>query len=588
MAHSSPSLLSRLSPLPLAQPTSEKLSHQETKLSNSRENLPFQLANASRSPGERSGGLAIAHAALRAASGEAAGQAFLSTSSSPKSHSSISRSYLSTSKSSPSYPIGSSDARARPISSAGRNTASSRWAPVNLSPQTPRSKPSHSVSRGFTPTDSATAPTQPSTSPALNQIEAMLSQLRTGSPSKSSSSSPPFSRSFQPVPPKQSESASTLSSPSLDKTPSLLSASLTSGLHTEKISNTSQKMSQRSTESSKRPALGGKSRWARDSDEEPELVEIPRIMKQESVIEQKGETAGDAVGEGGKAEGGEVEEGAKEEPELGSTANASSRSVAGEVGSVPTETLSISDSASSPPSPSFAIQVEHHHIDWAEDNDDELPDLDDWGIEAFSPVPAPLPDLVPATNIRTHTLPSPLPSVSFVPDRPKHRRKKSSSIKPSSVSPPTIQPVKPKPAKPTARLFESARAATVGNGTTLAPPHLSKQPPPHQQPRPRSEQLSTSQSHPAAATRETSWRNTSGPSPALFAKLSGLPSIAREGGRESRRSRGGRSRTSTADKVITATTAEKEKEKDKGSEEKWETVKKGGKGGGGSQTSRWA
>ncbi|GAA5980461.1 hypothetical protein JCM5350_001507 [Sporobolomyces pararoseus] len=558
-----PSLLSRLSPLPI----------------DSRQPPPSDHPLLNNSPRERSN------------------EAQLSSSVSSNHSHSLSKSQTSRSFSSPkkgkfggpgSHLSSLPDEvlqRALPIPPS-RSTNSSRWA------SSPPSR-THTVKKGFSPLLQATNPssspppissTSPSTSPALQQIETMLSQLRTvGSPSKTSVSSSPSNRNhLASTSPMKSPNKSFLSSSRSPARPdSFLSRSPSNGL----------------TDGMKRPALGGKSRWARDSDEEPEPVELPK----------KESTNHTAVVEKGVKPG--VVEERVEAPRVGVETE--------EKVVVPQDAA---ESTTVPSSPAFEpSHVAPFHIDWAEDEEDALPDLDDWGVTTESFIPPSQPE----TDV---TIPEPplsptLSTTSTMSNRSKRNRRRNSAN--SSTHPPPPLPSdhpssrfsQTRPPKPvTNRLFNSARAAALppppaspAPNSTAPPPHSAKQTPPHQKHRPSALDPALHKVHPSEAP-DSNWRAKGpGPSPALFSKLSGMRPVNGAGGGgggatpnggkapgeggNSRRSRRGRSRTSSAagtgseKKTFppSTTTTNTEKSKEGNAGEGWTKV-----GGGGTHSSRWA
>ncbi|GAA6062866.1 hypothetical protein JCM10212_000788 [Sporobolomyces blumeae] len=627
--NTAPSLLSRLSPLPIGNATPPSRADppsNRSQLSRSRETPPHLLGSSPSTPSQRNGGLAIAHAAVRAASGEAAGQAFLSTSSSPnqsqfgpRSGSSVSRSFSSPKKGSWSRSAAAGGAglasnhlaplpdevlqKAQPIP-ANRSTASSRWASSPPSSSSPtmttssRFPSAHPVKKGFSPMLGPTHPTSssppalssvaPSTSLALNQIEAMLSQLRTtpgSSPSHPASispsgTSPPISSSkigSGPSPGRPSPFASGREvQASSSPTPAQAPPQPTS--QAPEASRSPRKPSTRPPDPVKRPAIGGKSRWARDSDEEPEPVSIPtksshetaKVAAVSNLSETKPREAAAAERQAGPVPApvppaSSIKEAVGINEKSAQTSTSPRRTFAPSL--VPLDVPHPSDVQSNdssseavPPSPpSFSppppSEPEHHHIDWAEDDADELPDLDDWGVETF-----PISTTEAEAGVHESEPPvSPtLSSASLPSTRPRHRRRRSSSAKspplPASSAqlhaPPSAShhraAAKGPPPKPTNRIFNSARAAAASGGSASgsAPPAgvapLARQPPPHQLPKQHQQTPPSLQARPlpphlaqpkqtppappqAPSAIDSNWRTKGpGPSPALFSKLSGM------------------------------------------------------------------
>ncbi|GAA5961277.1 hypothetical protein JCM3765_002896 [Sporobolomyces pararoseus] len=557
-----PSLLSRLSPLPI----------------ESRQPPPSDHTLINNSPRERLNG---------------PGDSQLSSSVSSNQSHSLTKSHTSRSFSSPkkgkfggpgSHLSSLPDEvlqRALPIPPS-RSTTSSRWA------SSPPSR-THTVKKGFSPLLQATNPssspppissTSPSTSPALQQIETMLSQLRTAvSPSKTSTSSSPSNRNHL--------ASSSPSKVSHSPTKSLLSSSRSPA---RPDSFLSRSPSNRPPEEIKRPALGGKSRWARDSDEEPEPVEVPKKEQPSRVIK-----------EGGGAEPGVSEDQAEI---LQSKVETEEKAPVPQDATEPTTV---------PSSPAFEpSHVAPFHIDWAEDEEDALPDLDDWGVttDPFLPQPETETEVVPEPPLSPT-----LSTTSTMSNRSKRNRRRNSAT--SSTHPPPL-PADPssrfsqtRPPKPvTNRLFNSARAAALPPpvspaSISTAPPHSAKQTPPHQRHRPTPDP--TLKTHPSEAL-DSNWRAKGpGPSPALFSKLSGMRPANGAGGAavangkapgeggNSRRSRRGRSRTSSAagatdgattgaeKKILPPPPTSTKKSKEGGAGEGWTKV-----GGGGTHSSRWA
>ncbi|GAA5923525.1 uncharacterized protein JCM15063_003676 [Sporobolomyces koalae] len=626
-----PSLLSRLSPLP---PNSQQF----TTPTAPHHSLPAPSREPlSQSQSLHASGLAIAHAAVRAASGEAAGQAFLSTSTSPRSYSSISRSFKSPKShngphsarvaaeagtqlsSSPSRSL----PRAQPIP-PNRGTNSSRWAtsPATTSPNN-RIPPSHPVQRGFSPVDSsAIAPesfpttiqsARKPTVPALGQLEAAFSELRTGESISEASRQDlhRFSSLF---------TASAMPSDALDPTPGQSSGPHSgnpqafgpfsaaasppqrlsaSKPHSPIVSQPARDRHDLSsgTQNAKRPALGGKSRWARDSDEEPEPIAFPSV-KQAQPEPLYPRTDVSALPSRQESESGKDRDVAQKNANVQETSLASKLAQPSSLAaSPPPSPLPRSGQALSETPVAAPVTEPAHHIDWADDDDNELPDLDDWGIE----MPPPPAETVP---VAPPSQPPVIASTSAANNRTKaSRRRRSLSAKTPIASSDLVQRVPPQtapqgrpPPSGTNRLFNSARMAAIP-AAPAAP--LSKQLPPHQKPQPNRSHEVTKPPPPVAPSREpamseTSWRaKSSGPSSALFSKLSGMGGPRQpaalttsehaesEGGGSGGNGRGGR--RSRRDRTRTSS-SNPDKQNDAG-DTTWTKVTAGGKG---SQASRWA
>ncbi|BGO99300.1 hypothetical protein RTBOTA2_000368 [Rhodotorula toruloides] len=453
--------------------------------------------------------------------------------------------------------------KAQPIP-ANRSTRSSRWAasppsspPIARSPlsfgnraQTFGTSPNGnalSTSAGKTPTAS---------SPALDQIEAMLSQLRTTNPSSSPAKSPTIQSNLSKSPASASMSQPTLPQPDTPHhSPPAPPANVPPPL--------AAPVQSAPPEAPKKKVLGGRSKWARTGDDEPD--EFASLAEKEL------------------HSGSNAKQVAEEKPAappvlepVGSVAErpaSSARLPAGEKTAPPVvETESQADSpgqaeASFSASPqrrpsvsstSSSSASQSHHIDWADDDDDELPGLDDWGIET-----------TPAT-FDTSTPPSPaVPSTSPPPSMPPlGARRRSTGRSQKSPPQPSPAPLPPgnrftappsptkgtprtprgPPAKPPARLFASARAAALAT-----PPHLAAS---------ASTPNTPTASNPAAQAEEGSWRERKprtpgGPGSALFSRAfsgispaAGSPatpaavpvSPAAEAASKGRRSRGGKAR----------------------------------------------
>ncbi|GAA5848381.1 hypothetical protein JCM3766R1_002329 [Sporobolomyces carnicolor] len=583
-ANTAPSLLSRLSPLPI----------------DSRQS-PQYVGSTVTSPSTR----------------QRPEEAFLSTSTTSSQSHSLSKSQTSrASPRKPKYGGGQNThlsslpdevlQRGLPIP-ASRSTNSSRWA--SSPPSAAAASRAHPVKKGFSPLIRPVDPagsspppitassTSPSTSPALQQIETMLSQLRTttgASPTKSVPSSSPGIRA-----PIASLSPSKVSaSPTTTKT--LLSSSrspvrpdsfpLTSpSMHRGALDTSEEKLSTLSSrrrgaaDAVKRPALGGKSRWARDSDEEPEPVRFGSI--------DKGASNGLAGQSPARAERSDPQSrAARIAPGAGEGATRHESEFEPSRTANPHDGTAEVSPAIAPSSP--ALEADHEvapfHIDWADDDDDDaLPDLHDWGVTTEPPSYASRDDDVVETSAAQVPLSPTLSSTSTVSNRSKRHRRRNSTTDtnhqhplppwhnhqhqqppPQRVQPPlpapaalhrtgpttqARQPPKPVPN----RLFNSARAAALPPPSASAPAivtpaqrrgfglhHPDKQLPPHQQqqqqPKHRTNFDSSSSKPVAAATMtnsnpapgagaaagdplESNWRAKGvGPSPALFSKLSGM------------------------------------------------------------------
>ncbi|GAA5852906.1 hypothetical protein JCM9279_000072, partial [Rhodotorula babjevae] len=459
---------------------------------------------------------------------------------------------------------------AQPIPAA-RSTRSSRWAAspptspalggTSSSPQAVFGSPASlrsaaaatmgaspiAIKLGSSPgARSGLSPPKASASGALNQIESMLAQLRatpTSSPPKASTSVPKPSSSLprhsplvgaSPLPPSVPAAAPPLPAAAPAPAPAAPSPS------------------------PKKKVLGGRSKWARADDEEPD--EFASVEEKEQ--RQQGAPAGE--------EARVKDEPAPPAPPLPALAPAAATAAAHEPLPTPAPAPSSPPAAAPAPAPpplehrpSFAPSVAtirtetaNAHLSWADDDDDELPDLDDWGIPASSLPPPSFDDLdEPAPRQPPWSAAGPPPqhpqqSHPTLPPLGARRRSHSNASgggggkhghghghghgsgrqarSPPNQhaqpphhalrSPPTsprVAAATSQPLKAPSRLFASAaRAATAGAGAGAGAG--ARELPPHVIPHP------AQAPSPAAAPPSTKPRERMAPSSALFSRLSGI------------------------------------------------------------------
>ncbi|BGO94648.1 hypothetical protein NBRC10512_004923 [Rhodotorula toruloides] len=455
--------------------------------------------------------------------------------------------------------------KAQPIP-ANRSTRSSRWAasPPSSPPlaRSPLSFGNRAQASGISPNgnnlSSSTGKTPTASSPALDQIEAMLSQLRTTNPSSSPAKSPTIQSNFSQSPAPTIISHLTPSQPETQhESPAAAPAN--------PYPPPPASVQSAQPEAPKKKVLGGRSKWARAGDDEPDefasLAEKELHSGSKSKQEQEQKPVVPSV-QGPIASVADKPTALARSPSVDTTAP---------------PPVAESDSQADPPDqadPSFSASPQRrpsisstssssasqsHHIDWADDDDDELPGLDDWGIET-----------TPATyDVSTPSAPA-IPSTSLPPSMPplgaRRRSTGRSQKSPPQPSPAPLPPVnrftappsptkgtprtpRGPPAKPPARLFASARAAALAT-----PPHLAASASTPTTPMALAPH--------AAQTEEGSWRDRKprtpgGPGSALFSRAfsgispaAGSPptpvaapvSPATEAASKGRRSRGGKAR----------------------------------------------
>ncbi|GAA5915735.1 hypothetical protein JCM8208_005654 [Rhodotorula glutinis] len=473
---------------------------------------------------------------------------------------------------------------AQPIPAA-RSTRSSRWAAspptspalggTSSSPQAVFGSPSSlrsasaataaaAITSGATPIaiklgssparSSGLSPPRASASGALNQIESMLAQLRatpTSSPPKASTSVPKPSSSL----PRHSPLVGATSvPPSVPAAVPPLPAAASAPVPAPVAASTSPK----------KKVLGGRSKWARADDDEPdEFASVEEKDRRQQGALAGGETAA-------------KDEPASPAPPVPAVAPAASTASPPEPAPAPAAVPPSAPAPTPTPAPpllenrpSFAPSVAtirtetaNAHLSWADDDDDELPDLDDWGIPASSLPPPSFDDLdepaprqppwastAPPQQQHQHSLP-PLGArrrshsnasgggggkhghghghgsgrqARSPPNQhaqPPHHAIRSPPTSPRAAAA-TTQPL-----KPPSRLFASAaRAATAGAAGAGAGAGA-RELPPHVIPHPAQAPSSS-----ASAPPPTKPRERMAPSSALFSRLSGIgpPSAAGSG-----------------------------------------------------------
>lgn len=447
-----------------------------------------------------------------------------------------------------------------------RSTNSSRWAssppatspPTARSPlkrQTPLAVSSSPIYRAHLLGTSPPAAQRHGAAPArsveagpVGQLGSMMAQMRTASTSPSAPTmSPPSVTASSP--PRRSPT-----SPALRPT---ASPRAVNGFPTAASPRDGEAAAPLSSVSPPKPVanptkrvLGGRSKWARADDDEPD--EHPSVADQRK---QGRDGPADAAPESGttpKKQTAEAVPMTRSERSVRSLAAEASEDLSKtptpsapvppsltessaaqnlvkqededddveEVGGTSSRRASVSSSTgSSAPSQSGS------HLNWADDDDDELPTLDDWGIDTTSSYSQDEPSEVSSPSVSPTSAPA-MPPLGA--RRHSGRSRKSPPVVAKGLPPATPGSQPPRQAaKPNGRLFASAtRAATAAPDT---PPHLA---------RGAATPGSNKGNSPAAAAvatppTERSWRDRAagGPSTALFSRLSGMtPPSAGPGG----------------------------------------------------------
>ncbi|TNY19779.1 hypothetical protein DMC30DRAFT_288317 [Rhodotorula diobovata] len=372
----------------------------------------------------------------------------------------------------------------------------------------------------------------PKASPALDQIESMLAQLRA-----TPSSSPP---KVSTSPPKPSSSLPRHS-------PLLAGAAPLPSVPAAASGNKSAPApAPASSSPAKKKVLGGRSKWARADDDEPD--EFASVKEKEQVEANKS----------GAAAAGKTDPPAPPVPVVAPAAS----TAAAEPASAPSAPTAVSPAAAAPnPTPSqrsppvapavstIRSETANASLSWADDDDDELPDLDDWGIPASS---------LPPPNFAHED--EPAPAASLPPAQPQpalpplgarrrshsnasgggggnkhnhghghgHARSPPHVARSPPTSPRAVAPAAPPhphhphhpPPKAPSRLFaNAARAAAsgAGAGARELPPHVVS---------PAAQGAASPQQQHKARERERM-----APPGALFSRLSGLAPHPSGGGK---------------------------------------------------------
>ncbi|POY71317.1 hypothetical protein BMF94_5629 [Rhodotorula taiwanensis] len=442
--------------------------------------------------------------------------------------------------------------RSQPIP-VERSTNSSRWAsspPVS-------SPPARSPAKQGIPLGTSSSPRSfgalGSTSPATRgsraggpaspptggrgsgQLESTVAQMQT------TSLSPPPGTTQAFSPPRHAPPSPSFRAATSPHSPSALSHSPASNKLPPPASNPGR---------TPKKVLGGKSKWAQAGDDEPdEHASVAERLKEEQLsplpadLTPKKRTSDEAkvsplpvlgrnVRELADSDAG-VEDLAKTptpaaplarkeaEPapppaEVVTAAEAQAEDT--DDGSHPSSSESRRSSISSTASSSAPSQS-GSHIDWADNDDDELPTLDDWGIDTSTYTAEEPAEAVAST--------SPTPSMPPLGTRRHSGRSRKSPPVAARVLPPAVGVAGPvhtpraPPAKANGRLFASAARAATGAPDT--PPHLARGAPSNAKPPSASV---------ATPPTERSWRDRgagAGPSPALFSRLSGMTPPAATG-----------------------------------------------------------
>ncbi|GAA5991998.1 hypothetical protein JCM10908_000688 [Rhodotorula pacifica] len=422
------------------------------------------------------------------------------------------------------------------------------------------------------PNSRSAGPASPSGSngsPALGQLESMISQMRTASvspPSHLAASRSPPPRSTPASPPLRAATSPRSPNSWLSKSPSSFrAAAMMAGPSTSPLSASPKApapiaSSSPSASAARTPkkVLGGRSKWAVAGDDEPDehasVAELRKQQKESDIplqtpakaqnIQEARSSPQPAAQQIQNLKAEETGEDLSKTPTPSASAAFAGRSPQVAVAQAETDAKvdevgaeddeddeddapstssrrgSISSSAGSD-----APSQSSSHINWADDDDDELPTLDDWGIDTTSTyTPSELGDTSPTTT--TTTTGSSTPAAAALPNLGSKRHPNRSHRSPPAPTnakpllPPQSTP-RPPPIKPNGRLFASAARAATGAAADL-PPHLAARGSPH-----------AGKSAPVAATppppppTERSWRDRAagagGPSPAAFSRLSGLP-----------------------------------------------------------------
>ncbi|GAA6004418.1 hypothetical protein JCM10207_000718 [Rhodosporidiobolus poonsookiae] len=246
-----------------------------------------------------------------------------------------------------------------------RNASGSRWAasPPNHAGTSPfaRSPPVMRAGQGAA---SSVSPGRmslggsPSSGSALDQIESMLAQIRT-----QSAASPPTKPSSSPY---RSPSHLSTSLPKVTLSPPAKAAG------------------------AGRQVMGGRSKWARAGDAEAD--DFPSVAAKEAAAQ-------------------------KETPSLPPPVP-----VVAQPAPAPAAAPPPPPSHPSPPEPPKPFTPSSHHIDWADDDDDDaLPSLDDWGVDVeptpFEPDPEPEPSPPPPAAAVSAAPAPPQPSLPHIGGR---------------------------------------------------------------------------------------------------------------------------------------------------------------------------
>ncbi|BGP12648.1 hypothetical protein JCM10213_008786 [Rhodosporidiobolus nylandii] len=346
----------------------------------------------------------------------------------------------------------------RPSSSSGINGASWR---ASASPPVAMARSPPLVRAGTSPllAGKSSSPSSPRSGSALDQIEAMLSQLRT---QKEATASPPAGK---PASLPRSNSTSTFSPPKPVRStngvyrPPIPSSPSPSAPSSAVPKPAPSPAAAAQAQAPKKQILGGRSKWARAGDAEAD--DYASVAEKEA-----------AQREEGKAAPASTPQPAAKKEELVPPIPV--------VAPSPAPSPQLPSPTATPSASVFSTSTSHPtshsvggHIDWADadDDDDTLPTLDDWGVEtaaeggeelapfeadpepalpAAAPAPAPAPAPVPAVNAWARK-----PVVS--PATP------SSTASPSPAAHPSIAPepaLEPQPEKERQRLRISSAAAT--------------------------------------------------------------------------------------------------------------------------------
>ncbi|GAA5866365.1 hypothetical protein JCM3774_006634 [Rhodotorula dairenensis] len=505
----------------------------------------------------------------------------------------------------------------------GRSTNSSRWAssppPIASSSSPAARSPAKRTLNAQHPASSTSSRDVPgavdisspnrhhrtsgSSSPALGQLESMVSQMRTASVSPPSQlSAPPIQQPSQHGSPRKTPASPLLGSTRSPRSPSFLPKSPSSLRGMAMAANPPDLLLSQSpkspavssspgshrdgTRTPKKPVLGGKSKWAVAGDDAPD--------EHASVADRRKQQQEQAPLDGGASKqtsknGGETAKGAPRVPAAQQAQKVVAEAGSDDLSKTPTPShpaLFASRATRSPTVPADGAapadeeedaeadtdaaesvsgrrssvsssvgsdapsQSNSSHINWADDDlDDELPTLDDWGIDTTTTTSTSYSPSEVAADARSSSgLSSPSVTGSSTPaaaaaavlpplgSRRHHpARAHRSPPAPTNAKLPAATAARA-PIKPNGRLFASAARAAIGSADT--PPHLlaARNSPGKAAPTPSLP--------PAVPPVERSWRDRAAgggggaagaghPSPVVFSRLSGMtgsPPPARKGG----------------------------------------------------------